>query len=77
MIKIKLSTMREYKFNTTIKCNGCISKVKPSLDGLEGVQSWEVDIFNPKKPLTVKTGSATSEQIIQAVQDAGFEIEKI
>ncbi|TNE27846.1 MAG: copper chaperone [Bacteroidetes bacterium] len=69
--------MNEFKFNTTIKCAGCIEKVKPSLDGLEGVESWEVDILNPKKPLTVKTGTATSEQVIRAVQEAGFEIERV
>lgn len=69
--------MTELKFNTTIKCNGCISKVKPSLDGLAGVESWEVDILNPKKPLTVKAENASSEQIMNAVKGAGFEIEQI
>lgn len=66
--------MREYKFNTTIKCNGCISKVKPSLDGLVGVESWEVDILNPKKPLTVIAKEGASHQIVETVQKAGFEI---
>ncbi|NVK05008.1 MAG: heavy-metal-associated domain-containing protein [Flavobacteriia bacterium] len=69
--------MKEFKFNTTIKCNGCISKVKPSLDGLDGVESWEVDILNPKKPLTVKANSATSEQVMQVVKGVGFEIVQI
>lgn len=66
--------MNEYKFNTTIKCNGCITKVKPSLDGLKGVESWKVDILNPKKPLTVIANEGASHQIIETVQMAGFDI---
>lgn len=51
--------------------------MKPSLDGLAGVESWEVDILNPKKPLTVKAENASSEQIMNAVKGAGFDIEQI
>ncbi len=69
--------MKELKFNTTIKCTGCLDKVKPSLDALEGVESWEVDIYNPHKPLTVKTETAQSDDVIQAVRSAGFEIEEV
>jgi copper chaperone len=61
-------------FKTNINCGGCIAAVKPYLDNLEGVESWDVDTNNPKKPLTVK-GTVSQEQVMEAVQEAGYHIE--
>jgi copper chaperone CopZ len=44
------------------------------MDNLEGVESWDVDTNNPKKPLTVK-GTVSQEQVMEAVQEAGYHIE--
>ena len=67
---------REIKFKTNINCSGCVSKVKPFLDNLEGVEAWEVDTDNVDKILTVKT-KITDEDIIDTIEEVGFKAELI
>lgn len=67
----------ELKFKTTINCGGCVAKVTPLLNKIEGVENWSVNTDNPDKILTVKTDSATEEKITGAVKSAGFKIEKL
>ncbi|MBO6213845.1 copper chaperone [Algoriella xinjiangensis] len=66
----------ELKFKTNINCSGCVSKVKPFLDNLEGVEAWEVDTDNVDKILTVKT-KITDEDIIDTIEEVGFKAELI
>lgn len=65
------------KFKTTINCGNCLAKVKPFLDKVGGVDNWSVDLDNPDKILTVEANGATQDQIIDAVESVGFDIEKI
>jgi len=69
--------MKSLKFKTSIKCSGCINKVTPFLNDEEGIEKWEVDIYTPKKILTVETENVTEEKIVELVEKAGFTIEKI
>ncbi len=70
--------METMKFKTTIKCSGCIAKAMPFLNEKVGRDNWEVDIENPDKVLTVKKGETITEsEVIKAVQEAGFRIEKL
>lgn len=63
----------ETKLKTNIKCMGCVAKVTPFLNENKEIQSWEVDIQNPDKILTVK-GNISKEDIINVVQKAGFKV---
>lgn len=65
------------KFKTNINCMGCVSKVTPELDKLTAIENWEVDIRNKDKVLTVEASSDKQDEIIAAVEKAGFKIEKI
>jgi copper chaperone len=65
------------KFKTNINCMGCVSKVTPELDKLTAIENWEVDIRNKDKVLTVEVSSDKQDEIISAVEKAGFKIEKI
>ena len=56
---------------------GCVSKVTPFLDKEEGVESWEVDVNNPDKILTVKSSGATENQVQTVLQKIGFKAESI
>jgi copper chaperone len=70
--------METLKFKTTIKCSGCIAKATPFLDGTVGKDNWEVDIQNPDKVLTiVRDENLREEEVIKAVQEAGFKAEKV
>ena len=68
--------METLRFASNIKCDGCISKVKPHLNATVGEDNWEVDLTTPNKVLTV-VGNATEAQVREAVQKAGYKIEKI
>jgi copper chaperone len=66
--------MRKLTFKTTLKCAGCEAAVKPHLDALEGIHSWETDLKHPNKLLKVDTG-LSSDAIISAMETAGFKAE--
>lgn len=70
--------METLKFKTTIKCSGCIAKATPFLDEKVGKDNWEVDVQNPEKVLTVvNDNNLTEDEVIKAVQEAGFKAEKV
>ncbi len=69
--------MKILTFTSNIACNGCVSKVKPFLDELEGVIKWEVDIENPQKILTVQSNELSADQIQEAVIKAGYQLEDL
>lgn len=71
-----MNTNRQtFRFKTNIKCEGCIANVKPLLDKVEGITHWEVDTEAKEKTLTIESATTTKEQVIAAVQKAGYTIE--
>ncbi|MBB6002740.1 heavy-metal-associated domain-containing protein [Arcicella rosea] len=69
--------MEKLSFKTNINCNNCIAKVKPFLNQVENIENWQVDINNTDKILSVSgEEELTAEEVIEAVQKAGFSIEK-
>jgi len=70
--------METLKFKTTIKCEGCVSKVSPFLDKSAGKDNWKVDVKVPDKILTVTTDEkTTSDEIVKSVLQAGFKAERV
>jgi copper chaperone len=67
----------ELKFKTNIKCGGCIKSVSGFINEVPSVAEWTVDTENPEKILTVKGENVTTEAVIEAVEDAGFDIEPV
>jgi copper chaperone len=47
--------MEKLKFQTTIKCGGCIAAVKPHLDAHPAISTWAVDTAHPDKIMEVET----------------------
>lgn len=66
--------MSQLTFSSNIACNGCLSKVQPVLDQLEGIHSWEVDLESPEKIVTVETTTCEAEEIKQAVATVGYKL---
>jgi copper chaperone len=64
--------MKTLKFKTNIQCTNCLAKVKPKLNEQSGIQSWDVDLQDPERTLTVKTENLHAEDIKKAVLKAGF-----
>jgi len=69
--------MEKLKFKTNINCNGCIAKVTPSLNQVQGILNWNVDITNPLKILTIDTSNLNESDIVRIINDAGYKAEKL
>lgn len=69
--------MKTLRFKTNINCSNCLAKVTPSLNQKEGIASWNVDLDNPDKILTVETESLMPEDIVKTVKRVGFEATEI
>ncbi|MBC6991097.1 MULTISPECIES: heavy-metal-associated domain-containing protein [Hymenobacter] len=67
--------MPTLQFKTNINCGGCVRAVTPLLNEEKEITRWQVDTDNPAKILTVEGEQVQPEQVIRAVQEAGFEIE--
>ncbi|MGV3762777.1 metal-transporting ATPase, partial [Parapedobacter sp.] len=68
---------QQLQFKTNINCGGCVAAVTPHLDRLDGIAHWEVATDDKDKVLTVSATGASAQQVIEAVQEAGFNIEVI
>lgn len=66
-----------FQFKTNINCSSCVAKVTPFLNDAEGIGEWKVDTANREKILTVKSEGANEQEVIEAVQNAGFKIEPV
>lgn len=70
--------METLKFKTTIKCSGCVANVTPFLNKTAGEDNWKVDTETSEKVLTVITTNDLAErEIVQAVEEAGYKIERL
>ncbi|MDF2157649.1 heavy-metal-associated domain-containing protein [Algoriphagus sp. CAU 1675] len=64
--------MKTLKFKTNINCGNCLAKVTPKLNEQSDIESWEVDLQDPDRTLTVNTENLEPEDIKKAVLKAGF-----
>jgi copper chaperone len=69
--------MKTIELKTNIMCGSCIEKVTPALNDTVGQDNWKVDTLNPKKILTVSTEELDEEDVIRAVEKAGYKAEKL
>ena len=69
--------MNTLKFKTNINCGGCLSKVTPFLNEEKKIEFWKVDLKNPDKILEVQVERDNEKVVLNAVSNAGFEIEKV
>ena len=69
--------MQVLKFKTNINCEGCIKSVTPHLNALDNVESWKVDIDDPDKVLRVELEEGDEQEVMEAVEIAGFHIENL
>ncbi len=68
--------MSELKFKTSLKCDGCVASVTPGLNAIPSVEKWEVDLTSPEKTLIVTGENLKEDEIIAALQKAGYKAEK-
>ena len=64
--------MSTLNFKTNIHCGGCIAKVTPQLNQIDGIDRWDVDLADPSKTLTVKADDVEPEIIVDALKRVGY-----
>lgn len=69
--------MKTIEVKTNIMCGSCIAKVTPVLNEKVGESNWKVNTANPKKILTVTTENLNEQDVIKAVEQAGYKAEKL
>ncbi len=68
--------MKEMKFKTNAKCQGCITAIGLKLNKVIKPEDWSVDLKSPEKILIVKA-DVPAEKILDAITAAGFVGEKL
>lgn len=69
--------MQKQQFKTNINCGNCVRAVSGFLNEVPDLQKWEVDTNHPEKILTVEGVQLDLQAVVEAVQDAGFDIEPL
>ena len=69
--------MKTIALKTNINCSACVAKVTPTLNEKLGQQNWSVDTLNPKKVLTAQVEGLEEQDVIQAVEQAGYKAEPL
>jgi copper chaperone len=69
--------MMTTEFKTSLKCNGCVERITPGMNALEGIISWDVDLTIPVKILKVETLKDIETKIISVLAEKGYTCEKI
>jgi copper chaperone len=69
--------MKTIQLKTNIMCGSCIEKVTPVLNESFGETNWKVDLKDPKRILTVSSDIATENDVINAVEKAGYKAEEM
>lgn len=73
--------MKIIKFQTSLKCGGCVNAIRPYLNKISGITFWEVDLSSPERTLIVQTelDSLTNlqDEINVAFKSAGYKSELI
>ena len=63
---------KKFRFKTTLKCSGCVSKVTPFLNSLRDV----TELQHPDKVLTVMLKTGDTHSVKKAFENAGYKVEE-
>ncbi len=69
--------MRTLKFQTNVKCGGCIATVTPFLNQEKGITKWSVDLSSPQRIMTIETEELSSDEIVEIMKKAGYQASPI
>jgi copper chaperone CopZ len=62
------------RLKTNLNCGSCVAAVRPYLDAEPSISSWDVDVRDPGKTLTVQGDAVSAEHVKAAVTKAGFQV---
>jgi copper chaperone len=56
-----------------MSCGGCVKSVTGVLEALPGVSKADVSLERSEAAISYESGKVSREQMVQAIDDAGFE----
>jgi len=69
--------MEQIKLKTNLSCKHCVMKVEPVLKAEQGIVSYNIDLENPDKTLTIESNGADIDQLIKDFDKVGYIAEVI
>jgi len=69
--------METIRFKTSLKCGGCVSAITPGMESINSIEHWSVDLESSEKILEVDASEDISEQVIDSVKKAGYQISRL
>lgn len=70
----------QHQYQTSLRCEACLSEVRGGLDGEERIDSWSVDLKSPQKALVVESNvpeSMVRESVQRIFGEHGYTIEPL
>ena len=64
--------MKTLKFQTNVKCGGCVATITPFLNQEKGIANWNVDLISPQRILAIETEELSSGAIVEVLKKAGY-----
>lgn len=61
-------------YGTNLRCESCVTKIKPYFDGEPTIHHWSVDTNAPDKPITVLGENVTSDLVDKLLGKAGYKV---
>lgn len=68
--------IKEVVFKTDFLCAGCVSRLTPHINKLEGIDSWSIDLKHPDKLLRIKGVHFSEEEVILLLKKHGYSATK-
>lgn len=65
-----MSSNMKQQFKTNVKCGACVATITPEMEKI-AAGSWQVDLTNPDRILTVESDKEPAE-IIHALENSGY-----
>lgn len=69
--------MEVLKFKTSLKCDGCVKKITPVMDEMDGIKTWGVQLNEADKILTVSGEHLDEKAISKALEGQGFTAQRL
>jgi len=65
--------METLKFKTSLKCNGCVSNLKPYLDSIKEIKSWNIDLNHQDKILEISIENLSLIDLLEKLKPSGYQ----
>ncbi len=69
--------METLRFKTNLKCSGCVSNITAGLESFDAIEKWTVDLESPDKVLELEAAEDISDDVIESVKKAGYQISQL